>query len=101
MLAFRDKFRMQEGSGAVGRACLRQRVLYVAAFGSEARLTWLGNALDREACELITTEKSPRFEADLAESIKTRYQHVFDQMEEMNRFLQEGQKVCMCVGGDS
>ena len=76
---------LSPGSGAVGRACLRQSVPYVAACGSDAHRTWLGNALDREACELITTEKSPLFETDLAELIKTHFQDVLDQMEEMRR----------------
>ena len=76
---------LSPGSGAVGRACLRKSILYVAACGSDAHRTWLGNALDREACELVTTEKSPLFETDLAELIKTHFQDVLDQMEEMRR----------------
>ena len=76
---------LSPGSGALGRACLRHSITYVAACGSENHRTWLGNALDREACELITKEKSPLFETDLAELIKTHFQDVLDQMEEMRR----------------
>ena len=76
---------LSPGSGAVGRACLRQSIPYVAACGSDAHRTWLGNALDREACELITKEKSPLFETDLSELIKNHFQDVLDQMEAMGR----------------
>ena len=76
---------LSPGSGAVGRACLRQSVTYVAACGSDQHRSWLGNALDREACELITKEKSPLFDTDLSELIKTHFQDVLDQMEEMRR----------------
>ena len=43
----------------------------------------MGNALDREACELITKNESPLFETDLAEMIKTHFQDVLDQMAEL------------------
>ena len=76
---------LSPGSGAVGRACLRRSIPYVAACGSDKHRTWLGNALDLEACELITTERSPLFETDLSELIKTHYQDVLEQMQEMRR----------------
>ena len=76
---------LSPGSGAVGRACLRRSVPYVAACGTEAHRVWLGNALDREACELITRNESPLFEQDLAELIKTHFQDVLDQMSEVQR----------------
>ena len=82
---------LSPGSGAVGRACLRQSITYVAVCGSENHRTWLGNALDREACELITKDKSPLFETDLCEMIKTHYQVVLDQMHEMQRVDEEGE----------
>ena len=68
-------------SGAVGCACLRQSIPYVAACGSENHRTWLGNALDREACELITKEKSPLFETDLAALIQTHFNNIIEQAE--------------------
>ena len=76
---------LSPGSGAVGRACLLQSAPCVAGCGSEAHRTWLGNALDREACELITRDKSPLFETDIAESSKTHFQGVLDHMEDMKR----------------
>ena len=76
---------LSPGSGSVGRACLRKSVQYVAACGSEKHRKWLGNALDREACELIAKEKSPLFETDLAALIQTHFQYVLDQAEEMRR----------------
>ena len=82
---------LSPGSGAVGRACLRQSIPYVAACGSDAHRTWLGNALDREACELITKEKSPLFETDLSQLSKTHFQDVLDQMEAMQRDDDEGE----------
>ena len=68
-----------------GRAGVRQSIPYVAACRTDAPRTWLGNALDREACELITKHESPLFETDLAELIKTHFQDVLDQMAEMQR----------------
>ena len=83
---------LSPGSGSLGRACLRRSVQYVAACGSDKHRKWLGNALDREACELITKEKSPLFETDLAQMIKTHYQVVLDQMQEMQRADEEGEE---------
>ena len=76
---------LSPGSGAAGRACLRKSIPYVAACRTDAHRTWLGNALDREACVLITTDESPLVETDLAEIIKTHFQDVLDQMAEMQR----------------
>ena len=76
---------LSPGSGSVGRACMRNGVQYVAACGSEFHRKWVGNALDREACELITKEKSPLFETDLAALIQTRFQYIIEQAEEMRR----------------
>ena len=45
----------------------------------------MGNALDQEACELITKNESPLFDTDLSEMIKTHYQDVLDRMAEMRR----------------
>ena len=74
---------LSPGSGGAGRACLRKSIPYVAACRTDAHRTWLGNVLDREACELIATNESPLFETDLAELIKTHFQDVLDQMAEM------------------
>ena len=76
---------LSPGSGAAGRACLRKSIPYVACCRTDAHRTWLGNALDREACVLITTDESPLVETDLAEIIKTHFQDVLDQMAEMQR----------------
>ena len=81
---------LSPGSGSVGRACLRKSVQYVAACGSDKHQKWLGNALDCEACELITNEKSPLFETDLAALIQTHFQYVLDQAEEMRRDDESG-----------
>ena len=72
---------LSPGSGSLGRACLRKSVQYVAACGSELHWTWIGNALDREACELITKEKSPLFETDLAALIQTHFNNIIEQAE--------------------
>ena len=52
---------------------------------TDAHRTWLRSVLDREECELISTNESPLFETDLAELIKTHFQGVLDQMAEMQR----------------
>ena len=80
---------LSPGSGAAGRASLRRSIPYVAACRTEEHRTWLGNVLDREACELIATNESPLFETDLAELIKTHFQDVLDQMAEMQREKEE------------
>ena len=76
---------LSPGSGALGRACLRQSVPYVVVCATEGHRAWLGNALDQEACELITKNESPLFETDLSEMIKTHYQDVLEVMVEMQR----------------
>ena len=76
---------LSPGSGSVGRACMRNGVQYVAACGSEFHRKWVGNALDREACELITKEKSPLFETDLAALIQTHFNNILEQAEMMRR----------------
>ena len=69
----------------MGRACIRQSLPYVADCATEGHRAWLGNALDQEACELITKNESPLFETDLSEMIKAHYQDVLDAMAEMQR----------------
>ena len=64
---------------------MRKSVQYVAACGSDKHRKWLGNALDREACELITKEKSPLFETDLAALIQTHFNNILEQAEMMRR----------------
>ena len=64
---------------------MRRSIPYVAACRTEAHRTWLGNVLDREACELVATNETPLFETDLAELIKAHFQDVLDQMAEMQR----------------
>ena len=76
---------LSPGSGSVGRACLRKSVQYVAACGSELHRKWVGNALDREACELITIEKSPLFETDLAALVHIHFNNILEQAEMMRR----------------
>ena len=73
---------MSPGSGAAGRACLRLGIQYTAACRTNAHASWLGNVLDRESCELIATTKSPLFEQDLAQMIKTHFSDVLSQLEE-------------------
>jgi hypothetical protein len=73
---------LSPGSGSCGRACLRSGIQYVAACRTEAHVTWLGNVLDREACELIVTTKSPLFEQDLASMIKRHFAEVLEQLKE-------------------
>ena len=72
------------GSGAVGRACLRLDIQYLAAPATEAHASWLSNVLDREACQLIVKNKSPLFEPDLAEQIQAHFSDVLEQMREQS-----------------
>ena len=76
---------LSPGSGALGRACLRRSVPYVADCATEGHRAWLGNALGQEACEPITKNGSPLFETDLSDMIKTHYQDVLEVMAEMQR----------------
>ena len=45
----------------------------------------VGNALGREACELITKNESPLLDADLADMINAHFQDVLGQMVELRR----------------
>ena len=76
---------LSPGSGSVGRACMRNGVQYVAVCGSESHRKWVCNALDREACELITIENSPFHETDLAALIQTHFNNILEQAEMMRR----------------
>ncbi len=71
---------LSPGSGSVGRAALSLGIHYVAACRSESHASWLANVFDREACELITRNKSPLFEQTLAELIRTHFAEVLDQL---------------------
>ena len=73
---------MSPGSGAAGRACLRLGIQYTAACRTGAHAIWLAKVLDRESCELIVTTKSPLFEQDLAQMIKTHFSDVLSQLQE-------------------
>ena len=73
---------MSPGSGGVGRACLRMGIQYQAACRTAAHASWLSNVLDRESCELIVTTKSPLFEQDLAQMIRTHFSDVISQLQE-------------------
>ena len=73
---------LSPGSGGVGRACLRAGIQYVALCRTEGHATWIGNVLDREACELIVTNHTPLFEQDLATMLKTHFQEVFEQLDQ-------------------
>ena len=73
---------LSPGSGRVGRACLRSGVHYVALCRAEGHAAWIGNVLDREACELIVTNSTPLFEQDLATMLKQHVQEVFEQLDE-------------------
>ena len=70
------------GSGSVGRACLRAGIQYTALCRTESHAAWVGNILDREACELITTNKSPLFEQDLATMLQKHFQEVLEQLDQ-------------------
>ena len=73
---------MSPGSGSVGRACLRMGLQYQAACRTAAHASWVSNVLDRESCELIVTTKSPLFEQDLAQMIKTHFSDAISQLQE-------------------
>ena len=74
---------LSPGSGSVGRACLRAGTQYAAFCRTEAHATWVGNILDREACELTVTNNSPFFEQDLAIMIRRHFQEVMEQQEQL------------------
>ena len=42
----------------------------------------MGNAIDREACELTVTNNSPLFEQDLASMLRRHFQEVLEQQEQ-------------------
>ena len=73
---------LSPGSGSAGRAAMRLGINYVAACREEAHASWVSHILDREACELIVKAKSPLFEQDLANLIKTHFAEVLSQMDE-------------------
>ena len=73
---------LSPGSGSVGRACLRSGIQYVACCHTDAHASWVGNILDREACEIVVTNGSPLFEQDLATMLKKHFQDVLTQLEE-------------------
>ena len=69
---------LSPGSGSVGRAALRLGIQYVGVCRTDAHASWLGNVLDREACELIVKDKSPLFEQDLSTLIKKHVAYILD-----------------------
>jgi len=73
------------GSGSVGRAALRLGIQYVAACRTDAHASWLGNVLDREACELIVKDKSPLFEQNLSTLIKKHLAEIWNVFEEQQK----------------
>ena len=73
---------LSPGSGSVGRACLRSGIQYLACCHTDAHASWVGNILDREACEIVVTNGSPLFEQDLATMLKKHFQDVLTQLEE-------------------
>ena len=76
---------LSPGSGSAGRACLRAGIQYVACCQTEAHASWVGNILDREACETAVTNGTPLFEQDLASMLKKHFQDVLTQLEEQAR----------------
>ena len=71
---------LSPGSGSAGRACLRSGIQYVACCRSEAHVSWVGNILDREACEIVVTQGSPLFELGLASMVKKHFADVLQQL---------------------
>ena len=68
-------------SASVGRACLRAGMQYVALCRNEAHASWVGSILDREACELVATPRSPLFEQDVASMVKQHCKDVLQQLQ--------------------
>jgi len=75
---------MSPGSGSCARAALRSGIQYVGCCRTQAHVGWLTNIMDREACELIVTSKSPLFEQDLLAMLKKHFQEVLDSQKEQN-----------------
>lgn len=73
---------LSPGSGSVGRAALRLGIQYVAACRTDAHASWLGNVLDREACELIVTNKSPLFEQDLSTLVSKHFAEILEHLKQ-------------------
>ena len=48
----------------------------------EAHASWVGNILDREACEIAITNGSPLVEQDLASMLKKHFQDVLTHSEQ-------------------
>jgi len=76
---------LSPGSGSVGRAALRLGIQYVAVCRTDAHASWLGNVLDREACELIAKDTSPLFEQDLSTLIKKHFAYILDALDEQRQ----------------
>jgi hypothetical protein len=68
------------GSGSAGRAAMRNGISYHAVCRDEIHASWLGNILDREACELIVKSESPLFEQSLAALIKAHFAEILAQL---------------------
>ena len=73
---------LSPGSGSVGRACLRDGIQYVALCRTESHSAWVGNVLDREACELTVTNNTPLFEQDLASMLEKHFKEVLEQQKQ-------------------
>ena len=73
---------LSPGSGSVGRACLREGIQYVGLCRTESHAVWVGNVLDREACELTVTNNTPLFEQDLATMLQKHFKEVLDQQKQ-------------------
>jgi hypothetical protein len=71
---------LSPGSGSAGRAAMRSGISYVAACRDDTHANWLGNILDREACELIVKSESPLFEQDLAALIRMHFAEILTQL---------------------
>ena len=73
---------LSPGSGSVGRACLRAGIQYVALCRTDSHAVWVGNVLDREACELTVTNNTPLFEQDLASMLQKHFKEVLEQQKQ-------------------
>ena len=55
---------------------------YVVCCRTDSHASWVGNILDREACELIVKHQSPLYEQDLSSMIQKHFEDVLTQLEQ-------------------
>ena len=69
------------GSGALAVESMRRGAQYLGVCNHPTHLTWLQNAIDREALSLISESGTPLFQQELAEHIQGHYKDILDELQ--------------------